>query len=906
MGEDAQAGQEAAAAFTFPGAETVVEGRSPATGSGNPSVSSPRRASAATDARHRAANLGPMEADTDDESGVTVTATATATANRSSSSSSSSGYSKVSPIASPTFTAALAEAEARDRPPHKQKQAQGKQQAETVAAAVTEAVGMDPILVAYLALLSRTESVERKVLEHRLLSKHTALLRPVGLVTHAIQLRARLSVPPFFAPLLLVFDDFACMRRAAKFFLQEQRGRMAILEAYDAAPLAHLARPGVSVAAERRHRTLVAFVDRAADPFPTAVEEERRQFSRAMRAIVARVASTTVVTPTTTVASTNHYDDNGGGGGGQPGDDPLSRSEQRSVSIASGLGDDSDSVSATATGVVPAGGGGLLRIRNTLVPTIDAIEDRNENNCNNRAASDLPLSPGSFLDSRNAAAATTSGGVAGLSIPSGADAPAPRRCRFTVTMSPAVSPDPFDGRDATGGCNNANADVNDVNASSQSAASASGFGFGACGGGGELSGRGWDSHGDTWSVPSSSQQQQQQQRPTWASVLHRQPLQGPPPPMLRSLDPFISAASRRPGAGALASTLTPFTHGANLSANDILAGGLAMAPDTSTPVTVAMPVGAGAGIGIGARTLGQKLYPAGAMAMNVTGFGGGGGIGDPRGSTCSDSMPPPPPPQQQQQRRWSPSLTSPPEATTRLASRDAGPMQQQQQQEQRRLCDSACTPVGSLIGTPLPPSSAAVATPPLGPGKTRGGRGERGQGGSHDLVSPLALWVLPRGQPGSSQPGPTHSTGGPLSSGPSRATLSSVPTTVREHPRDSNSTAAASIAAAVVAPAPPMRHRNAAKEAHDKEEDGNRGPLVAPRMPPSPDTWSGTASWSSSPDPVLSGVGCEQQQQQQQQGVSMRPPSPPPRDRDEKTVSMVILDSIAPGTLAAAAAGRRH
>lgn len=146
-----------------------------------------------------------------------------------------------------------------------------------------EAALKDPIFTAYIDLLVRTESVERKGLERELLEKHGNYIRPVRVVSQAIRLSA--EVPPLFAPLLLTMRIPSFVKPAVRLFQAESQRRLDLIASYDAIPLQYLNRPRFFVAAEARRRAISAVVQHTASPLPAAEANEKLFFTKVMDAL---------------------------------------------------------------------------------------------------------------------------------------------------------------------------------------------------------------------------------------------------------------------------------------------------------------------------------------------------------------------------------------------------------------------------------------------------------------------------------------------------------------------------------------------------------------------------------------------------------------------------------------------
>jgi hypothetical protein len=140
------------------------------------------------------------------------------------------------------------------------------------------AVTDDDVVDAYVQLLVRIECAERAELERELLAAHEAVLRTPTLVNQAVSYIVAQQLPLLFAPLLLAMPSKSAMRQAIRLFEAERTARCQIIKLYESMPLACLSRPMLNPAAGQRHDNLVQLVNRTADPWLEAEQNERRLY----------------------------------------------------------------------------------------------------------------------------------------------------------------------------------------------------------------------------------------------------------------------------------------------------------------------------------------------------------------------------------------------------------------------------------------------------------------------------------------------------------------------------------------------------------------------------------------------------------------------------------------------------
>lgn len=137
------------------------------------------------------------------------------------------------------------------------------------------------VLCAFVDLLERTESIERKQLQHVLWTAHSSLAFPMAEIHFTMRLAAQ--VPPLFSILLFDFRDKILMQQAARLFCEEKKSRFRIVVEYESLPLQHLSRPDINPTAESRMRNLADLTMSAPDPLQMAHLLELQEAQRVFR-----------------------------------------------------------------------------------------------------------------------------------------------------------------------------------------------------------------------------------------------------------------------------------------------------------------------------------------------------------------------------------------------------------------------------------------------------------------------------------------------------------------------------------------------------------------------------------------------------------------------------------------------
>nr|CCC94344.1 conserved hypothetical protein [Trypanosoma congolense IL3000] len=119
---------------------------------------------------------------------------------------------------------------------------------------ISSVVSVKPLLGAFIELLSRTESVERKTLEMDILWRHRELLRRSEYTSTIIQ--SMNITPSLYASLLMSMTNSGAVREAGKLFREEQEKRHKMLEEYMILPLLFLDRPLLHFGANERRKRI--------------------------------------------------------------------------------------------------------------------------------------------------------------------------------------------------------------------------------------------------------------------------------------------------------------------------------------------------------------------------------------------------------------------------------------------------------------------------------------------------------------------------------------------------------------------------------------------------------------------------------------------------------------------------
>ncbi|KAH9589374.1 IQ motif [Trypanosoma melophagium] len=108
---------------------------------------------------------------------------------------------------------------------------------------------------AFIELLVRTESIERKALVSEYRNCYNELMQQVNWV--ATTLQATTATPPLYASLLTNMQETWVVQRAELLFRQEHENRIKLIEEYESIPLRFLNRPLLNIAAEERRARLL-------------------------------------------------------------------------------------------------------------------------------------------------------------------------------------------------------------------------------------------------------------------------------------------------------------------------------------------------------------------------------------------------------------------------------------------------------------------------------------------------------------------------------------------------------------------------------------------------------------------------------------------------------------------------
>ncbi|ORC92691.1 uncharacterized protein TM35_000034440 [Trypanosoma theileri] len=114
---------------------------------------------------------------------------------------------------------------------------------------------LNGLVDAFLELLLRTESIERKSLVLEYQDSHNELIQQLKWV--ATTLHATTATPPLYASLLGNMQETWLVERAKLLFRQEHESRLKLVREYEAIPLRFLNRPLLNNAAEERRTRLV-------------------------------------------------------------------------------------------------------------------------------------------------------------------------------------------------------------------------------------------------------------------------------------------------------------------------------------------------------------------------------------------------------------------------------------------------------------------------------------------------------------------------------------------------------------------------------------------------------------------------------------------------------------------------